>query len=141
MRVIIVYILNMYCQSNKFKYQITCLFIQDFFKTHVYNKMLGKLFVLFVLFVATNNFFFSRFQFIVQKRELVEFTRILLLSETHWRPIGDQHARSETSTCLMGDLDMPHRRPSCPIRNRHGCGDLTETDMPAESNQNSNTFF
>ena len=54
-----------------------------------------------------------------------EFTKILLLSETyrrligdpsetdlpHRRPIGDRHASSET--------DMPHRRPTCFIGDRH----------------------
>ena len=66
------------------------------------------------------------------------------------RPIGDQNSRSETHprpTCLIGDLyvssenDMPHRRPTCLIRNpseidmpdwRPICliGDPLETDMP-----------
>ena len=41
---------------------------------------------------------------------------ILLLSETYLRPIGDQHASSET--------DIPHRRP---IGDRHAS---SETDMP-----------
>ena len=70
----------------------------------------------------------------------LEFTKILLLSETYRRPIGDRHAWSETHwrpTCLIGDqseTDMPDRRP---IGDRHS---LLETDMPAESNWNSHLF-
>ena len=33
----------------------------------------------------------------------------------YWRPIGDWHALSETSTFFIGDLDMLHRIPTCLI--------------------------
>ena len=45
-----------------------------------------------------------------------EFTKILLLSETYLRPIGD--------------IDMPHRRQTYPIGNQHA---PSETDMPVET--------
>ena len=54
-----------------------------------------------------------------------EFTKILLLSETYQRPIGDRdawsethrrhigdrHASSKTSTCFIGET---HLKPTCP---------------------------
>ena len=69
---------------------------------------------------------------------IYEFTKILLLSETLRRPIGDPHAWSEThrrphnassETDMpdqrpIGDLDMLHWRQTCFIR------DPLETDMP-----------
>ena len=61
--------------------------------------------------------------------ELLEFLKILLLSETDMPDRRPRHASSET--------DMPNRRPKCPIRVRHA---PLETDMPAESNRNFNTF-
>ena len=48
------------------------------------------------------------------------------LSETFWRP-----------TCMIGDLDIFHLRLTGPFGNRLV---LLETDMPAESNRNFNTF-
>ena len=48
-------------------------------------------------------------------------------------PIGDRHAPSET--------DMPHRRPICPIGDRYACGDPWETNMPAKSDKNVNTYL
>ena len=88
----------------------------------------------------------------------IEFTKILLLSETYQRSFGGRHAWSEThsktSTCFIGDwhtplettclivdpfenLDMLHGRLTYPIGDRHA---WSETDMPAESNRNVNTF-
>ena len=55
------------------------------------------------------------------------------LSETHRKSTGDRH-------CLIGDpseTDMPHWTPTCLIGDRHA---LSETDMPAESNRNFNSF-
>ena len=52
------------------------------------------------------------------------FTKILLLSENHQR-----------LTCLIGvplETDMPHRRPTSPIEDRHA---PPETDMPVETHQ------
>ena len=41
-------------------------------------------------------------------------------------------------TCLIGDLDMLHRRLTSPIGDRHA---PSETDMPAEPNRNFNTLI
>ena len=54
----------------------------------------------------------------------------------HRRPtffIGDRLAPSET--------DMPHRKPTCPIWDQHAFGDPSETNIPAESNRNLNTYI
>ena len=43
----------------------------------------------------------------------------------------------------IGDLDMLHRNCMSnfkPIGDRHVCGDPSETNMPAESNRNLNTY-
>ena len=70
-----------------------------------------------------------------------EFTKILLLSETHRRPNGDlleTHRRPtcligdplETSTCFIGDRHASletHRKPTCLIKNP------PEIDMPDKS--------
>ena len=51
------------------------------------------------------------FIFISKVVTLTEFTKLLLLSETHRRPtclIGDP---SDTSLCFIWDLDMLYRRP------------------------------
>ena len=56
-----------------------------------------------------------------------EFTKILLLSQTYQRPIGDLSETQRRPTCLIGDpsdTDMPYRRP---IRDRHAS---SETDVP-----------
>ena len=58
------------------------------------------------------------FQYIYIKKE---FTKILLLWETYWRPIGDP---LETYWRPIGDQSETHRRPTCLIR------DPLETKMP-----------
>ena len=82
-------------------------------------------------------------------------------SKTHQKPIGDpsqtnmhdrrtRHASSETYmphrrlTSLIGDpseTDILHRRQTCPIQDQHSFGDLTETNMPVESNRNLNIYM
>ena len=42
-----------------------------------------------------------------------EFTKILLLSETHWRPIRDPSETNTPDRRLITDLDMLHLRPTC----------------------------
>ena len=62
----------------------------------------------------------------------IEFTKVLLLSETYLRPIGDRHAWSETlcrprqiygiPTSHIGDCNARSetpRRPTCAIGDRH----------------------
>ena len=63
---------------------------------------------------------------------LIEFTKILLLSETNRRP-----------TCLIGDLNMLHRRPGHPsletdMSDRRPVGDRhaqSKTDMLVETHR------
>ena len=52
----------------------------------------------------------------VQRQDIIEFTKLLFLSETYRKPIGDP---SET--------DIPHRRPTSLIGDQHPS---SETDMP-----------
>ena len=40
----------------------------------------------------------------------------------HRRPIGEPLETYRKPTCLIGDLDMLHRRLTCPIGVRHACG-------------------
>ena len=98
--------------------------------------------------------FFSTLHTQVTIRLYICEKRILVCSRKYyyyWRLSGDpsetnmpdrrpRHASSETSTCFIGDwhapsdTDMPDRRPKCPA------DVLVETNMPAESNQNFNTY-
>ena len=70
------------------------------------------------------------------------------------RPIGDPSEIDIPKRKPIGDFDMLHRRPTCPIGDRHapwektftigdlhGCGVPSETNMHAESNRNLNTYL
>ena len=61
----------------------------------------------------------------------------LMGSDSSHNTIGDPLKTYRRPTCLIGDLDMFHLRLICPIGDRHA---LSETDLPAEYNQNFNTF-
>ena len=58
-----------------------------------------------------------------------EYTEILLLSQTYQRPIGDPTETQHRPTCLIGEPSEDG--------DQHA---TSETNMPAESNRNFNTF-
>ena len=71
--------------------------------------------VRFTLYITLNiNWCISCYKSVIVLK--MEFAKILILSETHWRP-----------SCLIGDCNMPDWRPTCQIRDRHAS---STTDMP-----------
>ena len=58
-----------------------------------------------------------------------EFTKILILSKTYQRPIRDPSETNMPERRPIGEIDMPHWRPTCLI------GDPLETDMPDKTHQ------